>query len=157
MEMRSRDVPVFISVVSGMKLAILIDWIVHHIHAFYWLRKNSDWIEAFSAYMGWGLGILLLMPMQTMNDTNRYRCFLWVFPEATWGIFFLIIGILHSIAICIDLQWLRSPSCLIGGAIWVFVGSLLVMGDRTYDVAPWAWIILGIMVLLAGAVHESRR
>lgn len=84
----------------------------------WWWNADSRIIEAFSGMLAWYWGILLLLPFDTFGAGRSYIVMQQIATEEAWGVFYCIIGLIQSIAMCGNVYYLRFPASLLAVIGW---------------------------------------
>jgi len=113
---------------------------------FWWWRADTRGAEVTSAVLAWAWGLMLLAPHDTFADVPGYRLMAAFAPEWAWGLFYLAVGGLQSLAMCGNVNKLRFPAAIVALVGWTAAAcTFLVVNPYTH--APIVYGVLAAMQL----------
>lgn len=112
------------------------------------IKKNESLVQAFSGFgfysalikIAWG--IVLLSPENTfLASPVSYRNMMAVATESQWGLYLLIVGILHTTSVLMYSLRFRIPMQIVSVGTWLFIATQFWLsnpvgtGKITYGIA----------------------
>lgn len=107
----------------------------------WWWDADTRGAEVLSALIAWTWGLWLLLPWNTFESVASYAFMSTLLPERTWGVLFLVVGGLQSLAMCGNVHLFRYPAAVFSMVLWVSV-SLMFFASNPGAYGP---ILYGLL------------
>lgn len=116
---------------------------------FRWWSQSTLPVEALSGLIAWYWAIVLALPGTTLAGNPVFKTLIYICPyEEVWALVMAIIGLLHTLTVCLSVDSLRAVSLSSALFVWVFLTVTFAM-SAPFSISPGVYGLLSLFTLWA--------